>query len=104
MENENKMYVQEMWKCGICGETYDSISKRMQCEANCLHKQELEAKRLAEAKKKEEQADRHAKVTSLIESAHTALIDYEKDYGTYVYDGEHSDAINLLKWLDWIFG
>ena len=103
MENENKMYTHEMWKCGICGEIYDSISKRMQCEASCLHKQELEAKRIAEAKKKEEQAERQAKVTDLIESAHAALLDYEKDYGTYVYNGERSSTINLLNWMKWLF-
>ena len=102
MENTNNMYAQPKFKCGICGKIYDDIKGRNHCEAVCLKKQEEEAMKAAEAKKKAEQADRHAKVTSLIDNAYAALIKYNDDYGAYDYDGEynHSAVTDFLKWLD----
>lgn len=93
---DNKMYAQEMWKCGICGKTYDSISQRMQCEARCLQRQEEEAKKAAEAKKKEEEDARHDEVTKAIDGAVALLIEYTKDYGHYVYDGKNAHKFDDL--------
>lgn len=104
MEKTNNMYAQPKFKCGICGKIYDDIKSRSTCEAACLKKQEEEAKKVAEAKKKAERADRHAKVTSLIDTAYAALKDYEKDYGPFSYTGERHDVINFIKWLDYFLG
>ena len=95
MDNDNKMYTQAMWKCGICGEIYSSIAQRMQCEANCLQKQELEAKKAAEAKKKAEQAARKKEVDDAFDKAMQLREAYLKDYDTYAY--EYSNVSNTLE-------
>lgn len=92
MTNENKMYNKPMYKCGICGEVYDTIAERMTCERTCLEKQEAEAKKAAEAKKKEEQKIRKAEVDLAIKQANEAtdnanklMRKYIADYGSYGY-------------------
>lgn len=102
MEHENKMYIQEMWKCGICGETYPNISQRMQCEMKCLQKQELEAKKAAEAKKKAEQAVRKKEVDDAFDKAMQLREAYLKDYDTYSY--EYSKVSNKLENNEWLNG
>ena len=41
---DNKMYVKPQYKCGICGQTYDSVQERMNCEMTCIKKQQEEEK------------------------------------------------------------
>lgn len=91
MNNENKMYTKAQYKCGVCGEIYDSIQDRMNCEMKCLKKQEQEAKAAADAKKKAEQNARRTEVTKALENAYTLLSKYIKDYGSYEYNGNLKD-------------
>ena len=86
MKNENKMYAKPMYKCAICGETYDNIAARIQCETKCYHQQELEAKKAAEVKKKEEQMKRKAEVDAAFDKAMQLREAYLKDYDTYAYE------------------
>ena len=86
MENENKVCCKPMYKCGICGEVYESIRERMWCETACLHKQAVEEQRAAEIKKKEEQAARKAEVDAALEKYLQLKEDYLKDYDTYEYN------------------
>lgn len=99
MENENKMYAQPMYKCAICGTVHESIPARIQCETKCYQKQELEAKKAAEAKKKEEQKSYHDKVDQLVEDAVTAIMDYTDKYGHYEYNGKLADEMELPELL-----
>lgn len=92
MTNENRMYNKPMYKCGICGKVYDTIAERMKCERTCLDKQEIEAKKAALEKKKEEQKARKAEVDTAIKQANEAtdhanklMRDYVADYGSYAY-------------------
>ena len=48
----DKICAKPMYKCAICGEVYDSIAQRMNCEQTCLKKQEEEAKKAAEEEMK----------------------------------------------------
>lgn len=89
MENNNKMYCKPAYRCGICGAEYDTVAERMKCEQACIKKQEENAKRLAEEKKKAEQKTRHAEVTKAIDDACNLLDKYMKDYGTYNYNGKN---------------
>ena len=41
------------YKCGICGKEYNNVLDRAKCEIACAEKAEEEAKKAAEAKKKE---------------------------------------------------
>ena len=100
MKNDNKMYVKPQYKCGICGETYDSIRDRMTCEQACLKKQAEEEKRALAAKKKAEQDARSAEVTKAIENAYTLLTKYIKDYGSYHYNGDIKELdMNILDYF-----
>lgn len=94
MENDNKMYCKPAYKCAICGKEYSTVAERTACESSCLNRQEIEAKKAAEAKKKEEQKARHDVVTKAIDDACTLLNQYVKDYGSYSYDGTNFNALD----------
>lgn len=96
MDNENKMYYKPVYKCAICGKEYPTVAERTTCESACLKRQEGEAKKAAEAKKKEEQSARHDEVTKAIDGAVALLIEYTKDYGHYVYDGKNAHKFDDL--------
>lgn len=97
MNTENKMYT-----CALCGKSYNTITERANCELTCAKKQEVEAKKAAEAKKKVEQEARHARVTKMIDEAYAELDKYMKDYGSYNYDGNldlSNGNLSLMKLL-----
>lgn len=98
---ENQIYNKPMYKCGICGEVYDSIPERMNCEQKCLKKQEEEIKKAAEAKKKEEQNKRKNEVDKAFENAYKLKDAYVNDYGYYFYTSTNNDY-NLKDFLNWI--
>lgn len=77
------------YTCGICGKEYPTVAERMKCEQACIKKQEENAKRLAEEKKKAEQKTRHAEVTKAIDDAYDLLDQYIKDYRVYNYNGKN---------------
>ena len=88
MESSKNMYYKPAYKCGICGAEYPTVAERMKCEQACIKKQEEDAKRLAEEKKKAEQDARRAEVTQAIDNAFNLLNKYMKDYGRYSYNGK----------------
>lgn len=105
MTNENKMYNKPMYKCGICGKVYDTIAERMQCEHACLEKQEIEAKKAAEAKKKEMQKIRKAEVDLAVKQAYEAtdhanklMREYIADYGRYDYTDTDKKGDDSFFW------
>jgi len=98
--NENKMY-----KCGICGKTYDTIVDRSKCEANCVAKQKEDAAKAAELKKKSEQEARTKELEDAIIATNEQIdktIDllekYLNDYDTFSteLDCPWIDAINMF--------
>lgn len=101
---ENKMYAKPQFKCAICGEIYDDVKTRMECESKCLKKQEEEAKKAAEAKKKEEHVARKAKVDEDVKRAANSIKEYIKDYGIYSLDDkEVKDFLWFNNLLDLFF-
>lgn len=91
---ENKMYTKPQYKCAICGQVYDELKQRVNCESKCLKKQEEEVKKAEELKKQQEHASRKADVDAKAKAFFEAVNDYTKDYGFYTYDGEVSNIIN----------
>jgi hypothetical protein len=89
------MYTQAKYKCAICGQIYDELRERINCESACLKRQEEEEKKAAELKKKNEQETRHNALNMLIEQAITAVMCYIDDYGSYEYDGKLVDEMDL---------
>lgn len=90
---ENKMYSKPRYKCGVCDKVYDSIAERMKCEAACLKRIELEEKRQAEMKMREEKAERTAKLNSLCDQFITEHNAYVRDYGSYNYNGKYHNEV-----------
>lgn len=82
---ENKTYKKPVYKCAICGEVYETIPKRMNCEQACLKKQEEEARKAEETKKEIEYAARKAKVDQAYETFVELRNQFVKDYGSYEY-------------------
>lgn len=80
-----------MYKCAVCGEVYDSISNRMNCEQKCLKKQEEEARKAAEAKKRAEYDARINEVNTAFEKAYKLRDKFVADYGEYYYNYHNVD-------------
>ena len=83
---ENKMYAKPQYKCAICGEIYDQLKDRVNCETKCLKKQEEEAKKVAELKKKQEHDECKAFTDEKVTEAIKAMHEYENKYGFYTYE------------------
>lgn len=91
---DNKMYTKPQYKCAICGEIYDELKERVNCESKCLKKQEEEAKKAAELKKQQERSARQADADAKVKAAIEAVNAFTNDYGFYTYEGEVSNMIN----------
>ena len=85
-------YCKPAYKCGICGNIYDSVYERMTCESECHKKQEEEIKATEKMKKKAEQAARKSEVDSAVENLHRLITEYVKDYGHYEYDNDEDNS------------
>lgn len=95
---ENKMYAKPQYKCGVCGEIFDSIAERANCEFKCIKKQEEEAKKAAEARKKEEHEARYKELVDAYDNFNKLLKKYTHDYGTFVWN--NTDIPTFSKLID----
>jgi DNA repair exonuclease SbcCD ATPase subunit len=78
--------------CGVCGKEHANVANRAACEAACLKRIELEEKRQAEIKMREEKAARTAKLNNIYTQFVNEYNAYIRDYGSYSYDdGEKID-------------
>ena len=84
---ENK-YTKPQYKCAICGTAHDELKSRINCETACLKKQENEAKKAAELKKKQEHDECKAFTDAQVKEAAQAVREYTSKYGLYTYDYE----------------
>ena len=84
----NKICCKPAYKCGVCGNEYETVQSRMNCEMKCIKKQKDEEKKAAEAKKLAEQKLRKEAVDEAIKRAAKLQSEYVKDYGHYEYEGE----------------
>lgn len=82
----NKICATPMYKCAVCGEVYNSIAQRMNCEQICLKKQEEEERKAAEAKKAAEYAARVDEVNMAFEKAYELRDKLVEDYDEYKYN------------------
>jgi hypothetical protein len=98
---ENKTYAKPMYKCAICGEIYESIPQRINCEMTCLKKKEEEDRKAAELKEKEEYMTRKAEVDAAFDHAYELRDKFLKDYDSYAYSKNVSgrDMYFPFSWL-----
>ena len=85
MEEKNAYY-KPAYKCGICGNTYDSVQQRMNCEMECVKKQKEEEKKAEAEKKQAEKKARKEAVDKAVDVAVRLMADYIRDYGPYEYN------------------
>lgn len=83
---DNNIYCKRAYKCAICESEYDNVTDRAKCETACIERAEQEARRLAEAKKKEEHSVRQAEVDEAFDHLVKLIDEYVKDYGRYEYN------------------
>lgn len=95
---DNKTYTKPMYKCAVCGEVYDSIAQRMNCEQVCLKKKEEEERKAAEAKKAAEYDARVAEVNAAFDHAYELQDKLVADYGVHHYKrcNNLDDVLKLL--------
>lgn len=98
--DDNNMYVKPQYKCAICGEIYDDVQNRMNCEMKCLKKKQEEEKKAAEAKKKAEKDARKKEVDEAFENLIKLHDAYIEDYGYYEYERNDIDksTISMPHW------
>lgn len=83
MENLNNIYGKLQYKCGICGNVYDSIEDRMKCEQACIHKKKEAAKKAEAEKLIKEKEARKKELDEALKHAGKLLKAWNKDYGYY---------------------
>lgn len=94
----DKVCAKPMYKCAVCGEVYDSIAQRMNCEQACLKKQEEEERKALEAKKIAEYNSRVEEVRDAFRRAYILRNKLEKDYANmqyYDYD-QLNDLVKIV--------
>lgn len=91
-KNENKTYVKQQYQCAICGEAYDSVQERMNCEMKCVKKAEADKKAALEAIKKAEKDKRFAEASNAIDNAFSLVNKCVEDYGSFSYNGKLKDS------------
>ena len=92
MENKKEIHCKFTYKCGVCGKEHSSVLDRAKCEIECSKRIEEEARKTAEAKKKEEQKIRKAEVDAAFKKLYDLMDAYVKDYGHYEYDDGGEDT------------
>lgn len=98
----NKICAVPMYKCGVCGEIYDSIAQRMNCEQTCLKKQEEEERKAAEEKKAAEYETRKNEVDNAFNIAYELKDKFIADYGRYTYSKPVSNSFDGVCLFDWL--
>lgn len=93
----DKICATPMYKCAVCGEVYDSIAQRMNCEQTCLKKKEEEERKAAEAKKNAERKADFEEASSAIDNALRLVNKCVEKHGTFKYDGELLNNLETLK-------
>lgn len=96
---ENKVCAKPMYKCAVCGEVYDSIAQRMQCEQTCLKRQEEEERKAAEAKRAAEYETRVKEVNMAFDKAYELRDKLVADYGEYHYSHKLNDLGSVIEVL-----
>ena len=86
-KSESSVYVKKIqYKCAICGEVYNDVQSRMNCEIQCLRKQQEEEQKAAEAKLKAEKDSRYREVAEAVDNAVALIAKYNEDYNeSFVY-------------------
>jgi len=98
---ENKVCAKPMYKCAVCGEVYDSIAQRVNCEQACLKKQEEEARKAAELKREVEYEARKNEVDTAFNKAYELKDKFVQDYGRYTYNKPVSNSYDGVCLFDW---
>ena len=96
MNIKNKTYT-----CAICEKEHETVRARMECEMNCLCKQE-EAKKAAEAKKREEKKILLAEIDAAYAAADKLMEMYIKDFDLLA-ELNIDDGRVFPDFLTWIF-
>ena len=77
---ENKMFAKPMYKCAICDKVFEDVVSRATYELECAKRVEEEAKKAAEAKKREEKKIRLAEIDAAYAAADKLMEMYIKDF------------------------
>ena len=98
---DNKVCAKPMYKCAVCGEVYDSIAQRMNCEQACLMKKEQEERKATELKMAAEYEARKNEVDEAFNVAYELKDKFVQDYGRYTYHKPTSNSFDGVCLFDW---
>lgn len=70
------------YRCAICGNSYDTIDERVDCETKCLAARKKAQAELEKKKLEEEKVTRKAEIEKKFKELSNLVNDYCKDYGS----------------------
>ena len=70
------------YRCAICGNSYDTIDERVDCETKCLAARKKAQEELKKKKLEEEKTTRKAEIEKKFKELSNLVNDYCKDYGS----------------------
>lgn len=94
---DNKIYNNHMYKCAICGEIYDDVQNRMNCEMACVKKKQEDEKKAEIKALKAERDSRFSEASVALDNALALINKCVEDYGSFKYNGKLSslDLLNM---------
>ena len=104
---DNTKFNNNVYTCGVCGKTYETLEERNKCEAKCLADRKKAEAALAKKKLEDEKTARKTEIEKKYKELGELMKKYCKDYGSlqlgdYRYF-EDDNFPNLSKLLGWWF-
>ena len=81
--DDNKIYAKTMYKCGVCGNTYEELEDRVACESACLKKKKAEAAREKALKYEAEKKKHYEDTVDACRKAEDMIHEHMKQYGEF---------------------
>lgn len=72
-----------MYKCEICGKTYENLEERIGCEVKCLEDRKIAEEKRKVAELEVKKAERRAEVEAAQKKYLELLAKYVEDYGMF---------------------
>lgn len=94
---DNKIYTKPTYKCAVCGEIYESVQDRMNCEMTCIKQQQEAEKKEAAARLQAAKDECFAEASAALDNALALVNKCIENYGTFQYTGKlkDNDLLNM---------
>lgn len=81
--DDNKIYAKTMYKCGVCGNTYEELEDRVACESACLKKKKEEVTRAEKLKYEADKKKHYEDTVDACKKADNMIREHIARYGEF---------------------